>query len=758
MRITNDGMIVLGGLAEVVRDVNLVNPNDPDSGITSNSTVGKIVRTKGIMRLRAPVNANSVTLTNNNALAGAGVIDARSQPQQNKIGVIENSPTGIIMAEDGELTFQDALIANSGDMVAIGPDEVNDVHAGAIGLDRSTIAGGTIDIEPGAAFGGNGLLTNVDLTNDGFVVTRGSTGFASPQMLQIDLDGTVINNGAMVATNGQTLALNGGTLDNPGKLLILPTLEPETDDFMNGKMLLTETTVDGGTLQVEGVVDKLVDDDQNPNTPPIFQPAAFDKHARVTGRNATLDGVTININAGIVVADQGLFFSVAPAFGTVARIADSTVLATDGSTLTLIGPGGPGEYQLFGTTVKSTGTGMNLAPSKVLFSGATIRGGLLKTENGGEMRVVQSSRFVNVSSEANVMVDANKTLTLAQVFQNRNNLNGNVGTLTVNGTLLLDGSQAIGGTGNITSGSDLLAGNVNINAGAKLHVAGKGRVLGANLVNNGSIELVAGNELTINHSLNNINSAPSFPNAGAIDVAATAKFEVQNNKLTNTGNVKVDGQVVVGIFEQAAGSLSGSGQLTGNLSHTGGLVSPGSSAGTLSIAGTYAEAAAGNLHIELAGTSSFDKLAITGAASLAGQLEAVLIGGFSPAVGNSFQILTSAGITGTFSSTVLPTLSGNLVWTISYGPTSVTLAVTSPGIPGDFNHDGFVNAADYVVWRKGLGTIYVQSDYNVWRSHFGQTAGSGSGANASATVPEPTTRMLLILSAASFCPWRRRNS
>ena len=41
---------------------------------------------------------------------------------------------------------------------------------------------------------------------------------------------------------------------------------------------------------------------------------------------------------------------------------------------------------------------------------------------------------------------------------------------------------------------------------------------------------------------------------------------------------------------------------------------------------------------------------------------------------------------------------------------------------GDFNQDGTVDAADYVVWRKDLGGIYTQNDYNIWRAHFGQTS------------------------------------
>lgn len=50
------------------------------------------------------------------------------------------------------------------------------------------------------------------------------------------------------------------------------------------------------------------------------------------------------------------------------------------------------------------------------------------------------------------------------------------------------------------------------------------------------------------------------------------------------------------------------------------------------------------------------------------------------------------------------------------------------GLPGDYNHDGVVNAADYVVWRKRLGSVYTQSDFLIWRAHFGEPAGEGSWA------------------------------
>jgi hypothetical protein len=77
---------------------------------------------------------------------------------------------------------------------------------------------------------------------------------------------------------------------------------------------------------------------------------------------------------------------------------------------------------------------------------------------------------------------------------------------------------------------------------------------------------------------------------------------------------------------------------------------------------------------------------------------------------------------------------------------SITQFEFAAGPPGDFNQDGTVDAADYVVWRKGLGTNYSEADYDQWRGHFGETAGSGaiaplsrvpaSAAPLSAAVPE----------------------
>lgn len=65
-------------------------------------------------------------------------------------------------------------------------------------------------------------------------------------------------------------------------------------------------------------------------------------------------------------------------------------------------------------------------------------------------------------------------------------------------------------------------------------------------------------------------------------------------------------------------------------------------------------------------------------------------------------------------------------------------------LPGDFNADGTVDAADFAVWRDGFGTTYVLADYDLWVEHYGNVA-----ANLSFTqsVPEPNSLLLVTL----FC-------
>jgi hypothetical protein len=100
--------------------------------------------------------------------------------------------------------------------------------------------------------------------------------------------------------------------------------------------------------------------------------------------------------------------------------------------------------------------------------------------------------------------------------------------------------------------------------------------------------------------------------------------------------------------------------------------------------------------------------------------------------------------------------------------TGIVKFVTGPaGITGDYNANGIVDAADYVLWRNSLATPTAtlpndatpgtvdQSDYTVWRSNFGRSAGSAAGLSAGATVPEAATAVLCAWAIALAMPGLR---
>lgn len=87
--------------------------------------------------------------------------------------------------------------------------------------------------------------------------------------------------------------------------------------------------------------------------------------------------------------------------------------------------------------------------------------------------------------------------------------------------------------------------------------------------------------------------------------------------------------------------------------------------------------------------------------------------------------------------------SGYLSFTLAPLSGRYILLAENPLLPGDFNRNGVVDAADYVAWRKASGTA---DDYNTWRSHFGLNTGNQSAASLAgqSAVPEPSPAMLLL--------------
>jgi hypothetical protein len=126
--------------------------------------------------------------------------------------------------------------------------------------------------------------------------------------------------------------------------------------------------------------------------------------------------------------------------------------------------------------------------------------------------------------------------------------------------------------------------------------------------------------------------------------------------------------------------------------------------------------------------------------------------------------LTGAGHVEVLSDLQLPS-AGTYFIRVRGGSTSVQLyelelsaVLLSLVLPGDYNGDGVINAADYVVWRNALGqsgaslaadgngdgTVNI-ADYHVWKANFGRATGAGSATFLA--IPEPQPNLLLSVGA-----------
>jgi hypothetical protein len=265
---------------------------------------------------------------------------------------------------------------------------------------------------------------------------------------------------------------------------------------------------------------------------------------------------------------------------------------------------------------------------------------------------------------------------------------------------------------------------------------------------------------------------------GKMDLGASVASTLS---LTNGGSVEGFALIV-----NKFGELSGDGTVRGTIFFPGyvnngglgnwGVIAPGNSLGPLHVDGDYFQASiensnGGTLQIELGGANAYDQLLVAGTIHLTvsqhlnegGTLAVSVVNGFAPHAGEQYNILDFSGIIGTFETIDLPALAGGLAWDVSKFYTTGVISVI---LSGDYNENGVVDSADYVLWRKNNNTGITmpndltpgtdQADYAVWRSHFGKTAGGGSSTVANAAVPEPATLLELIVAAALVLTRRRR--
>ena len=276
---------------------------------------------------------------------------------------------------------------------------------------------------------------------------------------------------------------------------------------------------------------------------------------------------------------------------------------------------------------------------------------------------------------------------------------------------------------------------------------------------------------------------PSFGAAGPGDLTVGANGEVRVANETvvwSTGELQLEGGVLktgeldistAGAFRFTGGTLTAD-AVTGDLLNEGGTVAPGASPGPMTIAGDYTQLGAAELQIELGGLTpdaEHDQLIVDGATlDLAGTLELVHLAGFDVRVGDLFDVITFTGTrNGTFDAVNARSEEGLRVEVgVIYGAGVVTVEVISitPPLPGDYNGDGAVDAADFTVWRDNEGApagtlpndvdggVIGAAQYNTWAANFGAADPVGDA------VPETSSGALLLLAALSARGRRRQST
>ena len=362
-----------------------------------------------------------------------------------------------------------------------------------------------------------------------------------------------------------------------------------------------------------------------------------------------------------------------------------------------------------GTLRKTTATGTTTLEGELRNSGAVdIQTGALNVTSHGAF--MDGASFVGAGLTRLVGASATYTFT------------GNIG-----GSSLEFASGRLEGSGVLTGGMIWTGGlmhglhSLTVGDGATLTLDGtapKNMTGGFTLTNDGTI-VFQDTGLLAAHS------GPSIVNRGLFEIRNDATFDYVNAganlvfdnqgvlrkttapgvtsvefQIDNTGEVEVQTGALkfVSTFTQTAGEarlaggnieaskvmefqgggLSGAGTITGSVNNTGATVAPGTSAGALSITGNYTQGLSGIMAIEIGGTTQgtqFDHLSVGGTATLGGGLHLSRINAFPPASMDTFEILTSGSVAGSFSSITGTDAVGGNFFDPVYGVANVTLAV-----------------------------------------------------------------------------------
>lgn len=603
-----------------------------------------------------------------------------------------------------------------------------------------TPTAGTINFSGSLAFNGGAIVYDMAPTPAGandLILVSGTTSVAGGGVVQPNfLAGTPAAGQTytfLQSTSGFTDAVSGWTVAWPGR-------GPKPTVFIDGNFLKFTTTsaTAGASLVWSGAVDANWDVEATQNWVNGVTPDKFFQGDDVvfndTGNNTDVV-VTVPVAPASILVDadtKNYSFSGNSIGGTGILTKRGTSTLTINNTNSFAGAALEEGTVALGANTGGLGAGTLTMGAAGLGATLTTTGGFL---SNGTLQLAGGNNQLTVDNAT-----AFEMPTLAG--------SGNLIVASNDDALRLDlNGVAAGFGGNITFGLDPdtitpAAMTVRISGAANdLPGAAVTLVNGANLVSQTGTSTIASLELG---SLAGDNTTTLAAFTGGGTTPGTNWVIGGLNSSTEFAGAVVDSNAttITAITKVGTGTLtlSGANTYTGNTTVSGGTLSLTSA--YLADASDIAVATGAILNLNYVGEDTVDSLTLEGLLKAAGKWGAL------GSVGTDFQ---SALITGTG---ILNVLTGAVI----------------TALPGDFNDDGVVDAADYTVWRDNLtgaesilppgtgdnsGTVDA-GDYNVWRANFGATAGPGSLSANGGTVPEPASMLLFALVAGLVAAARRR--
>jgi T5SS/PEP-CTERM-associated repeat protein len=525
--------------------------------------------------------------------------------------------------------------------------------------------------------GGTGELT---ISNDGSVHATNTLKLWSGGTLNVS-GGNI--SAALMINDGGTVNFTSGRLNCTGEFSL------GTDEFLGSSVTLGPAM----TLSVGDTLELMSGSTLNVSGGTVSAAAMVN-----SGGTANFTSGWVNCTGDFSVA-PGEFLGSNPTLGSGTTLSVAGTLTIDSlSDLTLNGGRlSAGSLQAYGEFTFNSGTFVLTDGDLTIGAGGQL-GSTVELSSG---QAVEVTNTTTVNAEGMITLDRGSLLSGELANDGLVRLESLASVLS--GGVVTNRGE-ISGTGRISAMLvNEIAGEVRAGTGEQLRFSGLGNS------NAGSIEAIGG-EVEFTGDLTNAAStglitgrnamlrfAGGLTNAGSVALSfGTSDIfgDIDNEEsgrivISGAGNATFyddlvnDGSVRISAGSSAVyfGEVSGSGSFIGTgTNYFEGDLCPGSSPGELDFGGDVVFGPFSSLQIELGGMligDEHDCLNVAGVLTLSGTLDVALIGDFTPAGGDTFDILNWGALAGaTFDEVNLPELSDGLDWDTSELYTIGELSVT----------------------------------------------------------------------------------